>query len=136
MSPLTVFLAKLFGVSGILLFAAFTARPKASVAALQSIVVSPGLILITGIFTMAAGVAMVIGHDVWTGGALAIVVTALGWITLLKGFAVTALPPAALGALYRLIGYPRRFRLIMGVALILSLWLTYAAFTAQPVLVT
>jgi hypothetical protein len=134
MSPLTLYLAKLFGVFGVLMCAALVARPKASIETLQSMMKSPGLILVTGIVTMAAGAAIVIAHNLWSGGALAIVVTALGWVTLIKGFALLALPPATLGALYRAMHYPQRFRLVMAIALVLSAWLTYAAFTAAPAL--
>jgi hypothetical protein len=134
MSPLTLFLAKLFGVFGVLMCAALVARPKASIATIQSMMESPGLILVTGIVTMAAGAATVIGHNVWTGGVLAVVVTALGWGTLIKGLALIAVPPSALGGFYRFMRYPRSFGPIMAVALVLSVWLTWAAFTAAPAL--
>ena len=133
MSPLTLFLAKVFGVFGVLMCAAFVARPKASIATIQSMTANPGLILVTGIFTMAAGVATVIGHNLWSGGALAIAVTALGWVALIKGLVLVVAPPAALSAFYRLIYYPLRFRLVMALAMVLSAWLTWAAFTALPV---
>jgi uncharacterized membrane protein len=132
MSPLTLYLARLFGVFGVLMCLALVARPKSSIATIQSMTNSPGLILVTGICTMAAGAAIVIGHNVWSGGALAIVVTALGWVTLIKGFALMALPASALNRLYRAMHYPRRLRLVMAIALVLSAWLTWAAFTAAP----
>jgi hypothetical protein len=31
------------------------------------------------------GVAMVVGHNVWSGGALPLVVTPVGWLILAKG---------------------------------------------------
>jgi hypothetical protein len=136
MSPLTLFLGQVFGLTLVLICLAFVARPKALLTAIQSMTDSPGLILITGIITMIAGVAAVLGHDVWSGGAVAIAVTALGWVTLIKGFALIAAPPSLLAKLYRVMGYPQRFRLVMGVGLVLGLWLTWAAFTAQPALVT
>ena len=132
MSPLTLYLARVFGVFGVLMCAALVARPKASIATIQSMTTNPGLILVTGIVTMAAGVATVIGHNVWTGGALAIVVTALGWVTLIKGLALTAVPPSVLNSAYRVLHYPRIFRAVMAVALVLSAWLTWAAFTVAP----
>ena len=136
MSPLTVYLARLFGVFGVLMCATFVARPKDSIQIIQSMTANRGLILVTGIFTMAAGASIVIGHNLWSGGALTIVVTALGWVTLAKGFALMAAPPAALAAVYRALGYPQNLRLVMAAALILSAWLAYAAFAAVPSLVT
>jgi hypothetical protein len=91
---------------------------------------SPGLILVTGIFTMASGAALVIGHNVWSGGALPVAVTLLGWLTLIKGIALMATPPRGLTAFYRVLNYPAWFRLYMTAALLLSTWLTVTAFLA------
>ncbi|HEY1448254.1 MAG TPA: hypothetical protein VGF33_06930 [Caulobacteraceae bacterium] len=136
MSPLTLFLGQVFGLTLVLMCLAFVVRPKALLAAIQSMTDSPGLILITGVVTMIAGLAVVLGHNVWSGGAVAIAVTVLGWVTLIKGFALMATPPGLLAALYRVVGYPQRFRLVMGVALVIGLWLTWAAFTTPPALAT
>jgi hypothetical protein len=67
---------------------------------------SPGLLLVTGIFTMGGGAAMVVGHNVWSGGALPVAVTLLGWLTLIKGVALMAVPPRALTSFYRTLHYP------------------------------
>src|SRR5689334_4277704 len=101
MSPLTVFLGRFIGLSCLLICAVLLARPRTSLAAISAMMESPGLILVTGIFTMAAGAAMVIGHNVWSGGALPVVVTLLGWLTLIKGVALMATPPGVLITFYR-----------------------------------
>ena len=41
--------------------------------------------LFSGMVATAAGLAIVLGHNVWSGGALAIAVTLFGWAALLKG---------------------------------------------------
>ena len=61
---------------------------------------------------------------------LALVVTLLAWVTLIKGFALIALSPSQLNAFYRAMQYPERFRATMLVGLVLSAALTVAAFTA------
>ncbi len=131
MSPLTLYLARLFGLLILLMCAAFVARPKATLAAIGSMMDNTGLLMVTGIVTLVSGVAVVLAHNRWSGGLLTVVVSALGWVTLIKGFAILALPPSVLATLYRWMGYPQRFRLVMAVALVLSAWLTWAAFTAQ-----
>jgi hypothetical protein len=40
------------------------------------------------IVTVAIGLALVLGHNVWSGGPLAIAVTLMGWATLVKGLAL------------------------------------------------
>jgi hypothetical protein len=91
---------------------------------------SPGLVLVTGIFTMGGGAAMVVGHNVWSGGALPVAVTLLGWLTLIKGIALMGMPPRALIACYRALNYSVWFRPYMGVALAFSTWLALTAFLA------
>jgi len=130
MSPLTLFLGKFLGIVCLLLCAALIARPKASLEAIKAMMESPGLLLVTGINTLAGGVAMVVGHNVWSGGALPVAVSLLGWLTLIKGFALIVTPPRALAAFYGALRYPAWFRLYMAFALALSAWLTVAAFMA------
>jgi len=130
MSPLTLYLARFFGLAMLLTCASLAIRPKAAIAAVTSVAESPGLMLVTGVFTLAAGVAAVIGHNVWSGGALPIVVTMIAWVTLLKGLALIAVPPSAMIAAYRVLHYPQRLGLVMGVAAVASAALTWFAFTA------
>lgn len=128
MSPLTLYLGKFFAIFCLLMCAVMFARPKAALDAVASMMASPGLLLVTGISTMAAGVATVLAHNVWSGGALPVAVTVLGWLMLIKGVALMAVPPHALGAFYRVVRTPERFRLFMGADLLVSLWLTWLAF--------
>ena len=132
MTTRTIYLARLFGLGLLLMCGLFAIRPDAYLAAIQSMTVSPGLLLIAGISALFGGLAMVIGHNRWSGGALTVVVTALGWLSLIKGFAILALPPQALAAVYGWMGYPGSFHLVMAAAALASLWLTWAAFRAKP----
>jgi hypothetical protein len=129
MSPLTLFLGKFFGSVWFVTCAVCLARPKAILEAANSMAESPGLLLVAGIFTMAAGVATVIGHNIWSGGALPVAVTLLGWIMLIKGFVLMALPPETLIASYGFLTSGRRFRLVMIPSLVLSAWVTAMAFS-------
>ncbi len=90
------------------------ARPKATLDAANSMAKDSGLLLMSGIFTMAAGVAVVIGHNVWSGGALPVAVTVLGWMMLVKGIALMAMPPRMLVASYSFLNSPQRLRLLDG----------------------
>lgn len=125
MNPLTLYLARFMGLSLLLMCGALAARPKAAVEAMTG---RSDLLLVTGVITMFGGVALVVGHNVWNGGALALVVTVLGWITLIKGVVLIAAPPAALGAFYRALHYPERFRAMMLAGCVGGALLTAAAF--------
>jgi uncharacterized membrane protein len=128
MSPLTIYLGQFFGISCLLMCAVLLARPRASLEAINDMMESPALLLVTGIFTMAAGAATVVGHNVWSGGALPVAVTVLGWLMLVKGVALMAVSPRALNNFYRALHYPQRFRLFIVPSFVFSAWLTVAAF--------
>ena len=130
MSPLTVFLGRVLGLFCLLMCVVLVARPRMSLAAIESMMENPGLTLIAGISTTAGGAAMVVGHNVWSEGALPVAVTVLGWLMLIKGVALMATPPHVLAAFYRALNYRAWFRPYMAVALILSTWLTLASFLA------
>lgn len=63
-SPLTVLFGKIVGLTYLITCLVCLVRPKAVLEASKSVVEDPGLLLVSGIFTMAGGVATVIGHNV------------------------------------------------------------------------
>ena len=86
--------------------------------------------LLTSVITLAIGLALVVGHNVWSGGALPITVTIVGWVSLIKGLAFLFLPPGQMTKLYETLRYERLFFVYMGLTLALGLYLTIAAFSA------
>ena len=88
MSPLTIYLAKILGLYCIIVALATSANKQR---ALQTVWVrSPPLMMLTSVITLALGLALVVGHNVWSGAALPITVTVVGWLTLIKGLAILA----------------------------------------------
>ena len=82
MSRLTVFLARLIGLSTILIVIAFLVRGSATI---DATVADAPVMLAYAIISLAIGVAMILGHNVWSGGALPVVVTLVGWLIFAKG---------------------------------------------------
>jgi hypothetical protein len=132
MSPLTPYLARFIGLAMAVMCAALLLRPKASVAAIEGMVESPGLIMITGVFTLAGGAALVVAHNLWSGPAAAIAVTGIGWIALIKGAALIAAPPGVLAAFWRGVRYPQVFPFVMLAGLTFAVWLAWAGLSAAP----
>ena len=93
MSPLTIYLAKILGLYCIIVALAMSANKQRALKTVSEWVRSPPLMMPTSVITLALGLALVVGHNVWTGGALAITVSLVGWLTLIKGLAFLALPP-------------------------------------------
>src|SRR5215471_10798892 len=97
MSKLTVFLARLLGLFTILIVAILAYRGSATV---EPAVANPPVMLTYGMISLAIGLAMVLGHNVWSGGALPVVVTLVGWLILAKGLLLLVIAPDALAQLY------------------------------------
>lgn len=130
MSPLTIFLAKLLGLYCIILALTMMVRGQSAATTMKTLVMNPPLLLFVEVIGLAIGLAMVIGHNIWTGAALQIVVTLLGWLFVIRSVALLLLSPEATAKLVDALQYEKRFYLYMGLTLILGLYLTYAAFNA------
>ena len=81
---------------------------------------------------VTAGLAIVLTHNVWSGGALPILVTLLGWGSLLKGIFSLLLPPVLESRVF-IVGlrYEQHPILFAAVGLLLGAYLTYSGFHAE-----
>jgi len=82
MSQLTVFLARLIGLFTILIIAALLLHGSAMV---QAATADKSVMFTYALISLALGLAMILGHNVWSGGALPVVVTLVGWLIFAKG---------------------------------------------------
>jgi hypothetical protein len=120
----TGFLAQLVGgYIAIYAVAMLVNRPLLT-AALNALLRDASQVFIWGSLCAFGGLAFIIGHNRWSGGALTVVVTVIGWLTLLKGLALLFLPLAMASAYLSF--YDRAYYLYAVIALILGAWLCYA----------
>ena len=127
MSRLTVFLARSIGLFTVLLVAALLIRGSAII---EATVTSGPVMLAYAIIGLAMGIAMVLGHNIWSGGALPVVVTLLGWLILAKGLLLLFVAPEALSRLLGQMRYGEHSALYLAPALVLGLFLAGAGFLA------
>jgi vacuolar-type H+-ATPase subunit I/STV1 len=128
MSERTRFLARLIGIYCLLAALVMLTGRDAWVAAVTRLLIDPALMLLLGMLAVAAGLALVLAHNVWSGGALPVVVTVIGWLTLLKGLMFWMLPPAAAADLYERLQYAQLYYLYAGFACAIGLYLSVAGF--------
>jgi hypothetical protein len=127
MSTLTIYLARLIGLSAVLLVAALLARGNALI---MATVADGPVMLVYAIFSLAAGLAIILGHNVWSGGILPVMVTLVGWLIFAKGLVLLLVTPETLALpLERM---QQHYPLYIVPALIIGLYLTYAGFAAPP----
>jgi hypothetical protein len=130
MSPLTIFLAKFLGLYCIIVAVAMITRKQTAVATVKALIANPPLLLLVEVIGLAAGLAMILGHNIWSGGALTIVVTLVGWLMAIRGAGLLALSPRATTKLFDALRYEQLFYVYMAATLILGAYLTYAGFRA------
>lgn len=129
MSKLTVFLARLLGLFTVLVIAAMLLRGSALV---DAALANQPVMLTYGFISLALGLAIVLGHNVWSGGALPVVVTLVGWLILVKGLALMLVSPEAMTRFYGQMQYRENFNFYLLPSLVIGLYLTWAGFTARP----
>jgi hypothetical protein len=86
--------------------------------------------LVYAIISLATGLAMILGHNVWSGGALPVVVTMVGWLILAKGLLLLFVTPEALIQNFDRMHYGEHYALYLAPSLVIGLYLTWAGFTA------
>jgi hypothetical protein len=128
----TTFLARLIGVYCIIVAVALATHMQASLVALDAVVHSPDILLVAGGIALLGGLAMVIGHNIWTGGLRVIVVTLIGWVTLLRALLLLFLPSDAVAALYDAMRVEQLFYFYMAITAAIGVYLTYAGFATPP----
>jgi len=132
MSPRTLFLSKLIGLYCILVALSMVTRKQATVERVTALVQNPSMMFVLGVIALAAGLAMVLAHNIWSGGALVVIVTLVGWGTLVKGLLFLFLPPEMeAGFFLRQLHYQQLFYLYTVISLVLGIYLTYGGFTSK-----
>jgi hypothetical protein len=130
MSTTTIFLGKFLGLYLVAISIGMLANRRRTLEALDEITRSGPWMLFSGVVATAAGLAVVIGHQVWSGGPLPVVVTLVGWAALLKGVTLLLVPAGRMAAVYRGLGFERFFYAWMVVVLVIGLWMTAMVFAA------
>jgi hypothetical protein len=124
----TAFLGKLIGLFCLVYSLSMFAHREATLSAVSALTMEPGALLVLGVVVLGLGIALVLGHNVWSGSAVAVVVTIVGWLTLVKGLFLTFLAPAGTAAYLSAVHYEQLFYVYAGVTLALGAYLTYGGF--------
>ena len=130
MSAITIFLGRLLGLYLVAISGGMLANRRRTLATLDEMSRSGPWMLFSGMVATTGGLAVVLGHQVWSGGALPVVVTLVGWAALLKGVTLLLVPSERIAAAYKAIGFERFFHVWMVAVLAVGLWVTAMAFVA------
>ena len=128
----TIYLSRLIGLYCIFVVLSMVIRKQDTVYAVAALLRNPSTMLVLGIIAVAVGLAMVLAHNIWSGGAMPVVVTLVGWIALIKGlFFLYLLPVVGAECLLKVLQHPQLFYVCMAPSLVIGIYLTYGGFTSN-----
>jgi len=132
MSSRTLFLSRLIGLYCILVALSMVTRKQATLESVRAVLRDPSMMFVLGAIMLVAGLAMVLAHNIWSGVVLAVIVTLVGWMTLIKSLFFLFLPPEMeagffLGQLH----YRQLFYMYTAISLVLGVYLTYGGFKSR-----
>ena len=132
MSSRTIFLTRLIGLYCILVIPSMVLHRQATVDWMTALLNNAALMWVLSVITLTIGLAMVLAHNVWSGCALPVVVTLVGWAALIKGLLFLFLPSGIesefiLSALRN----PLLFYIWMTPSLVIGIYLTYGGFASE-----
>jgi len=132
MSIRTAYLGKLLGLHLVAISLTMFGRAQATVEIMKAIVQDRPLLFIASLIGVTAGLAIVLAHNVLSGGALPVLVTLFGWASLLKGMLLLVLPPELESRVF-IVGlrYEQHPNLFAAFALLLGAYMAYSGFHGE-----
>lgn len=98
---------------------------------MKAILRDPPLLYIAGLLGMTAGLAIVLAHNVWSGGALPVLVTLFGWASLIKGALLLLLSPEMESRIFIMgLGFDQHPSIYAAFLLLIGAYLAYAGFSS------
>ncbi|HMF28519.1 MAG TPA: hypothetical protein VKE42_07090 [Candidatus Cybelea sp.] len=130
MSSRTAFLSKLVGLYVIVIAIAVVVNKQMMVATVTGLFQDPAIVVLSGVIALGIGLAIVLGHNVWSGTA-AIIVTIIGWLSLIKGLALLLVPANVQAAYFLGVHYNQYFYVYAAVTIVVGIYLTYEGFRSS-----
>jgi len=124
---LTIFFAKFWGWLLVILGAIFLFRKKAVLEELLRLVQDKGFTLLSGYLALTLGLFTVILHNVWVAD-WRVVITILGWLSLLKGVVRIGFPEIAQKSALAFKDKTLLIRVLLIICIILGAWLIRMSF--------
>lgn len=129
MSKETRFLCRLIGLYCLIVGLVMVVEKQGTVQTVTSLMQDRALVFVLGDILLFAGLAMTLLHNVWSGGPTPVIVTLIGWLTLVKGLVFLALAPVQAGSFYlQQLQFERLYYVYAGITLVLGTYLTDLGF--------
>ncbi len=131
MKPLSVYLGRLLGLFTLITSFWLLTERQNTLSTIPALLGDRPAMVIFAIIALAGGLAIVLAHNIWSGGVLPILVTLIGWVMLIRGVLFLFLPPEATLRILAAMQFERFFYIYLAIPFVLGLSLSYLAFTAH-----
>ena len=131
MPRLTIYLARFIGLFLLIVSVSMFLDRDSIIEMATALIDDRALLLIVGLIALGIGLAIVVGHNVWSGGPMPILITLFGWSQMLRGVALLLLPAETQVAFFQVMRLEDLFYIYAGIPLVIGAYLTYAGFTSQ-----
>ena len=127
----TSFLARFLGLFLIIESLSMMAQKPLMLDIINSVIQNHPVLFLVEILGVLGGLAMVLGHTVWSGGLLPVIVTLIGWIALIRSTVLLFISPETVLNFIRAIRFEQNYYLLAGMSLLIGVYLTYAGFAKK-----
>ena len=130
MKPLTIYLGRLLGLFTLITSFWLLTERQTTLSTIPALLGNRPAMVIFAIIALAGGLAIVLAHNIWSGGPLPILVTLIGWVMLIRGLLFLFLPPEATLYVLAAMQFERLFYIYLAIPFVLGIYLTYLSFAA------
>src|ERR1700690_2426356 len=128
--PLTFFLAQVMGLYVVIIGLSMLFCKERWWSVINDLCKPAGQTLgyVIGMLALPVGLLLVLSHNYWNSGPLALVVTIFGWIILVKSIFVFVVSPEQMGRLVKMIKMESWWYVYVVIVLVIGAYLTYSGF--------
>jgi len=131
MSSHTKYISRLLGFYSVLVALAMISHRQETVGMLSRLTNHAGAPVVIGLLAFAVGLAIVLGHNKWSGGALPVVITLIGWWSMAKGMLCLFLPLSVFDKVLNGPLYKQYFYVTPAISLLLGFYLIFASYSGK-----
>jgi lipid-A-disaccharide synthase-like uncharacterized protein len=128
MKSVTVYLGRLLGLFTLITSLWLITERQTTLTTIPALLGNRPVMVIFAIIALAGGLAIVLAHNMWSGGPLPILVTLVGWIMLIRGVLFLFLSPETTLSILAAMQFGHFFYVYLAIPFVLGVCMTYLAF--------
>jgi len=126
----TIYLGRLLGLFTVITVVWLAIDKQATISMLPILLGNRPVMMVLAFISLAAGLAIVLAHNIWSGGLLPVLVTLIGWLMVIRGVLFLFLSYQDLTSILAAMQFGALFYLYLLIPFAVGVCLTYLSFVA------